>query len=398
MVGTRPEAIKMAPLFSYFKQHGLPVKLCIVHQHTTLLDEMLELFEWAPDFTLFFDHKPTSLNDLFSQLLSTVDVFLRQHTIDWVFVQGDTATVCATALAAFNNNINIAHIEAGLRTHNLQAPFPEEAYRQIVSRITTIHYAPTEQAVQNLRAEGIAEHALALAGNTVVDALDEGLTKIKNQPTLVSNTIKNFCNTQTLLNRKIFVFTAHRRENHGKPLVEIFSTIKTFLEKNPKVACVYTTHPNPAVQDALHASGFISSNGAIAQSIADQVLLCNPLGRYDFLYALNASSFVVTDSGGVQEEAIALGKQIICVREVTERPEGVSMGLTTLVGSNKSLLAQALTHATTASRAMNLPHINPYGDGTACKKIFQHFISFSSKAPLPFHSLNIPSKRGYPHT
>ena len=394
IVGTRPEVIKVVPLFKLLKQRGLPVFLCITKQHEHMVAEVLNFFECTPDYTLTFDHQPTSLNDLFAMLLTTLDQFFKTHSFEWVFVQGDTATVCATTLAAFHNNIKIAHLEAGLRTYNLAAPFPEEGYRQMVSRLATLHYAPTTTAAQNLLSEHISANSIAIVGNTVIDAQHHTLEKINTHPELINAQLRAFCKAVKNKKNILFVLTAHRREAHGQTLETIFRTIATFLENHPHVSCVYTTHANPAIKQALLASNFIDENNNVRTSIASQVLFEQPLPQHDFMFALNEADFVVTDSGGIQEEAIALQKKIICVREITERPEGVEYGITTLVGADEKRITTAMKAAiTNQSLEKNYPR-NIYGDGTACEKIFQHFISFQNKSELPFTACKGLSVKG----
>jgi len=377
MIGTRPEVIKLAPLFLYFKNNDLPVFLCISEQHKNMLTEELFRYGCSPDFVLRFSKQPSNLNELFSILFEELNAFFKRHTFSWIFVQGDTATVCASALAAFHAQINIAHIEAGLRTHDLAAPFPEEAYRQMVGRITTLHYAPTKIAYDDLIAEGISPKKIAVVGNTVIDSLKLRLAELTHNPTLVIPRLKTFVDHAITQKKKIFTLTAHRRESHGQPLETIFRTIKMFLEKNPDVVCIYPTHENPNVKRALLASELISPAHTVPAHLREQLYFSPPMAQHDFLYALSCSDFVVTDSGGVQEEAIALQKNIICVRDITERPEGIALGLTVLTGANQLLLEQALFNALHKKAPLAELLSSPYGSGNACEKIFNHFMSFT---------------------
>lgn len=382
MIGTRPEVIKLAPLFLYFKNNDLPVFLCISEQHKTMLTEELFRFGCTPDFVLQFSRKPSGLNDLFSVLFEELNLFFKQYSFSWIFVQGDTATVCASALAAFHARINIAHIEAGLRTHDLTAPYPEEAYRQMVSRITTIHYAPTKIAHDDLVAEGIDPQKIVIVGNTVIDSLKLRITEITHNPTLITPRLSAFITSAKMEQKKLFTLTAHRRESHGEALETIFKTVKTFLEDNPHVACVYPTHENPNIKEALYNSGLLLKNNTIPAHLKEQLFFSPPMAQHDFLYALSHSDFVVTDSGGVQEEAIALQKNIICVRDITERPEGIAMGLTVLTGANQEKLERALYSAIHQEHIVAPHHTSPYGSGNSCEKIFRHFMSYTQEKDL----------------
>lgn len=366
-----------------FKTRGLPAFLCLSMQHEAMVLDLLSLFDCKPNFILSFETRPQSLNELQSVMLKQFDEILRKESFSWAFIQGDTATVFAGALAAFNKNINIAHVEAGLRTYNLQAPFPEEGYRQMVSRITTIHYAPTQEASKNLTSEGAFAQNVIVTGNTVIDALHQTLTKISNNVIKINAELQFFCENARNNNKKLFVLTAHRRESHGKPLEVIFATLLGFLQKNPDVSCIYATHPNPEINKALLKSDFINLDGTINQSIKDQVFYTEPLAYPELIYTLNASDCAVTDSGGIQEEAIALGKSVICLRNTTERPEGILLGLTTLVESDPEKLTKSLTLNLFSPQPIPHGHTNIYGDGTACEKIFQHFISIYTTTTIP---------------
>jgi UDP-N-acetylglucosamine 2-epimerase (non-hydrolysing) len=384
IIGTRPEAIKLLPLFSLFKERSLPAFLCLSMQHEALVIDLLELFGCTADYILSFDVRPHTLNTLSSAIIAQFDTILSQKPFSWVFIQGDTATVFCGALAAFNKEIRIAHVEAGLRTHNLAAPFPEEGYRQMVSRITSLHYAPTKQAVANLQAEGINPETVVMTGNTVVDSLHQTLKKIIQKTIPIDPELAFFCHEAHVLSKKLFVLTAHRREAHGKPLEDIFRTVIGFLQANPNVWCVYATHPNPGVRRALVASGFIDADGTLNKKLQEQVFFTQPLPYPELIFALHAATCTATDSGGIQEEAIALGKPVICLRETTERTEGIALGLTTLVGSDTKKITAALTQALFEPHAPTQGHAEIYGDGTACEKIFLHFISIYHKTAIPF--------------
>jgi len=384
IVGTRPEAIKLLPLFCLFKERGLPAFLCLSMQHEAIVLDLLELFGCTADYILSFDVRPHTLNTFSSAIIAQFDAILAKKPFRWVFIQGDTATVFCGALAAFNREIRIAHVEAGLRTHNLAAPFPEEGYRQMVSRITSLHYTPTKHAVSNLQSEGIDLEAIVMTGNTVVDALHKTLKKIILKTVPIDPELAFFCHEAHVQSKKFFVLTAHRREAHGKPLEAIFGAVIAFLRANPNVWCVYATHPNPAVRHALVASGFIDADGTLNASLKEQVFFTQPLPYPELIFALHAATCTATDSGGIQEEAIALGKPVICLRETTERAEGITLGLTTLVGSDAQKITAALKHALFKPLILTKGHAEIYGDGTACEKIFQHFISIYNKTTIPF--------------
>jgi UDP-N-acetylglucosamine 2-epimerase (non-hydrolysing) len=368
IIGTRPEAIKMLPLYLAFKHAGLPVFLCNSSQHKSLLDEPLASFGVTPDYTLQLSPLRENLNSTFAEIIQHTNELLQQNSFEWIFVQGDTATVCAAAIAAFNRQIKIAHIEAGLRTFDLHNPFPEEGYRAIVSKIATHHYAPTATAVKNLLNEQIAQNAISLVGNTVIDAMHLMLKKISSNPNLISKSLASFCTHAQAKHKKIFLLTAHRREAHGENLEIVFSTIKQFLLDNPNTACIYPTHPNPAVQKALQHSGLISAVPP------EQLFFSPPLGYPDLIYALDRATCVATDSGGIQEEALALGKPVICLRKKTERTEGISAGLTIVTGFDPIKITDALAISLNTKHSSNKSP-NIYGDGTSCQQILTHFVT-----------------------
>lgn len=383
IIGTRPEAIKLLPLYALFKKQGMPVQLWLSMQHKELVIDLLNVFDCSPDLLFEQGTAPRTLNSLCASILTQCQELFEHHQPSWIFVQGDTATVFASALAAFNASIHVAHIEAGLRTYNLAAPYPEEGYRQMVSRIATINYAPTHEAALNLASEGIPASTIHITGNTVVDALLQTQARINSKKLTIVPELHSFCTTAQQERKKLFLLTAHRRESHGKPLETIFRALLEFLKEHPDVACVYATHPNPAVKHALITSGFIDEAGSVDPSITSQVFYTQPLMYPELVYTLDHVDCVVTDSGGIQEEAIALGKNVVCLRETTERPEGIELGLTTLVGANPQALKAALVHALHAPRPPSTAHTTVYGDGTACHKIFQHFISIYAESSVP---------------
>ncbi|MBM3894521.1 UDP-N-acetylglucosamine 2-epimerase (non-hydrolyzing) [Candidatus Dependentiae bacterium] len=368
IVGTRPEAIKLFPLYLAFKEQGLPVKLCISSQHIQLMNEQLHFFNVTPDFQLPLSPHLGNLNELFGQIVHELELIYKQFFFSWVFVQGDTATTCAAAISAFNRKIKIAHVEAGLRTFDLENPYPEEGYRSIISRIATINYAPTKHAEKNLLEEKISAEKIICVGNTVVDALHFGINKINKDRSLVSQNIQDFCQKAKNNNQKIILLTAHRREAHGQNLTNIFLAIKNFLLHNENVVCIYPSHPNPKIQTSLIVSGFTK------ELLQDQLFFSPPLSYADLVYSLTQADCIATDSGGIQEEAISLGKPIICLRNTTERPEGIDLGLSTITGFDTSKITRALEEKLLQSnQPATLSLI--YGDGSSCKQILNHFLS-----------------------
>ncbi|WP_294733586.1 non-hydrolyzing UDP-N-acetylglucosamine 2-epimerase [uncultured Flavobacterium sp.] len=365
LFGTRPEAIKMAPLIKQFSQmEQFTVKVGITAQHREMLDQVLDFFDITPDYDLNVMLPNQTLHQLTATLITRItnDILLKE-SFDLVFVQGDTTTVLAASLAAFYQKIEVAHIEAGLRSHNMYSPFPEEINRALTSKLATYHFCPTEHAKNNLLAEGITKN-LYVTGNTVIDALLLGIKRTDD--TTLSTTFKKID-----FSKKVILVTCHRRENFGEPFNGICKALVTIADNyKDDVEIVYPVHPNPNVKAAAHN-----------QLVRDNIKLINPLGYNELIWMMNKSSFILTDSGGIQEEAPSLGKPILVMREVTERTEGVDAGTAILVGSNPTKIvneAKALLddndHYNSIATATN-----PYGDGTASEKVFtilkQRFLS-----------------------
>jgi UDP-N-acetylglucosamine 2-epimerase (non-hydrolysing) len=357
--GTRPEAIKMAPLVNELKSSTqFEVKVCVTAQHRKMLDQVLDLFEIKPDFDLDLMRPGQNLTDLTCNILQGMLNVFGQYKPDWVFVHGDTTTTFATSLAAHYQQISIAHIEAGLRTYNMNSPWPEEANRQLTGRLACLHFAPTEQAKQNLLSEGVNYQSIFVTGNTVIDALIN-VSRRLDEDELLSNQLSsslNFINRQ----KKLILVTGHRRENFGDGFE---SMCKALLEiaKDPNVEVVYPVHLNPNVQAPVNR---------LLGSVPN-IHLIPPLDYLPFVYLMKQSYLILTDSGGVQEEAPSLGKPVLVMRDTTERPEAVAAGTVQLVGTNAQTLVQAtknLLHDTNAYEKMARAH-NPYGDGMACKRI-----------------------------
>ena len=370
--GTRPEAIKMAPLVKEFQKNTKDFKtlVCVTGQHREMLDQVLHIFSIKPDYDLNIMKQGQDLYDVTSRVLLGMRDVLKKVQPDVVLVHGDTTTSTAAALAAFYQQIPVGHVEAGLRTHNIYSPWPEEMNRQITGRIATYHFAPTSLSKQNLLAENIKEEAVTVTGNTVIDALYMVVDKIKNDKELdaeLEDTLKTSgYDIKRLKNgKKLVLITGHRRENFGDGFMSMCRAIQTLTKKYPDVDFVYPMHLNPNVRKPIHEIwGEDLSN------------LCNmffiePLEYLSFVYLMEKSSIVLTDSGGIQEEAPGLGKPVLVMRDTTERPEALKAGTVKLVGTDYdkivtevSSLLDNQTYYDEMSKA-----VNPYGDGKACERI-----------------------------
>jgi UDP-N-acetylglucosamine 2-epimerase (non-hydrolysing) len=358
MVGTRPEGIKMVPVYLALRQAGHSVLLCATMQHLHLLQEVFNVFGVQPDIN--FDIMRTD-QDLFyltqSILIKTKSFFLSTQP-KLVLVQGDTTTAFVSALSAFYLKVPVGHIEAGLRTGDKYAPFPEEMNRTLISSIAQLHFAPTKESVNNLQAQAIKSDAIFLTGNTVVDALYMLLKRIDNQTIKINvELVKRI--SEALDKGMIFMLlTMHRRESFDGGIEEVLSTIKNYLSTNKNIFCIYPYHPNPNVMRVIKSTGI----GEL-----DSVYLCGPLPYQDFIYVLRMCQIIVTDSGGIQEEAVSLGKQVIIVRNSTERMEGILAGMAHLVGTDSKKIIEQIEHVLTI-KSLSLP-IQLYGDGNAAQKI-----------------------------
>jgi len=366
--GTRPEAIKMAPLVKAFQeQHSaFETKVCVTAQHREMLDQVLELFEITPDYDLDIMKPGQDLYDVTSNVLLGLRPVLADFKPDIVFVHGDTSTTFAASLAAFYQQISVAHIEAGLRTGDIYSPWPEEANRQLTTQITTYHFAPTTTSRENLLRENVNEKSIEVTGNTVIDALFLALEKIKSNREFKSEVVKTIetainHSSFSIENSKFILVTGHRRENHGQGFINICTALKNIAQSNPEVHIVYPVHLNPNVQKPVKE---------LLSDIAN-VHLIEPLQYEQFIYMMDKSHFIITDSGGVQEEAPSLGKPVLVMRDTTERPEALDAGTVKLVGTDTDLIikeAQTLLTDTEAYKKMSQAS-NPYGDGKACQKI-----------------------------
>lgn len=363
--GTRPEAIKMAPLVHALKAEPdkFEIKICVTSQHREMLNQVLDFFNIKPDIDLDLMRQDQNLSNLTSLILNEMQSKLKKHQPDAVLVHGDTTTTLATSMAAFYASIPVGHIEAGLRTHNMKAPFPEEFNRQITSKIAKWHFAPTVLSQQHLLSENVDKSLITVTGNTVIDALHWVLKRIDKDKDRQKK-LENILNTNLSFNWKsesFVLITAHRRENFGDGFLQICSAIKELASKYPNIRFVYPVHLNPNVSKPVYEilKGF------------DNIYLVKPLEYEPFVYLLKHSYLVLTDSGGIQEEAPSLGKPVLVMRDVTERPEGVESGTVELVGSNYQNIIQGVSRLLDDKKhyqKMSQAH-NPYGDGLACKRI-----------------------------
>ena len=362
--GTRPEAIKMAPLVKTFQRHAdaFNTKVCVTAQHREMLDQVLELFDITPDYDLNVMKPGQDLYDITANVLLGLKDILGDFHPDIVFVHGDTTTTLAASLAAFYQKIKVAHVEAGLRTGDIYSPWPEEANRQLTTQLTSYHFAPTQTSKKNLLNENVQASSIVITGNTVIDALFLALEKIKTDTNVEARTkaeIQRYY--QINEKKKLILITGHRRENFGQGFVNICNALKTLAQNNPNVDIVYPVHLNPNVQKPVQD---------ILKNVAN-VYLIPPLQYEPFIYLMHLSYFIITDSGGVQEEAPSLGKPVLVMRDTTERPEALQAGTVKLVGTDPETIiteAQLLLDDTNAYEAMSQAH-NPYGDGKACEKI-----------------------------
>jgi UDP-N-acetylglucosamine 2-epimerase (non-hydrolysing) len=357
--GTRPEAIKMAPVVEAFRQDGsMDVIVAVTAQHREMLDQVLELFGIVPDEDLDLMRPGQSLSDLFARILTGMSELIARHRPDIVLVHGDTSTTFATALAAFYNKIKVGHVEAGLRTGDIWAPWPEEANRRLTAPLSSLHFAPTQQSRDNLLAERVNAESIEVTGNTVIDALLEVVERIELDPALAARMSERFPFLDK--DRRLILVTGHRRENFGAGFEQICYALKALAERGD-VQVVYPVHLNPNVQEPV--------NRLLAS--VNNIMLIEPQDYLPFVYLMSRASLIITDSGGVQEEAPSLGKPVLVMRDTTERPEAVDAGTVRLVGTNaERIVAEAarLLDDAAAYAEMSRAH-NPYGDGLASARI-----------------------------
>ena len=353
--GTRPEAIKIAPIVKEFQKYDdiFEVKVCVTAQHREMLDQVLNLFEIKPDYDLDLMKPNQDLYDITNNVLSGLKKVLEEVKPDVVFVHGDTTTTMASSLAAYYQQIDVAHVEAGLRTNNIYSPFPEEMNRQLSSKIAKYHFAPTRMAEKNLLQEGIKKDNIFVVGNSVVDALLNVVENVKDK--------KFDYESYSLSERKFILATGHRRENFGEGFLNICEALKEIALKYQNIDIVYPVHLNPNVQKPVND---LLSN-------INNIYLIKPLEYEAFVKLMSKSYIILTDSGGIQEEAPSLGKPVLVMRDTTERPEAVAAGTVKLVGTSKELIVLELSQLISNEKAyfkMSMAH-NPYGDGKTSKYI-----------------------------
>ena len=377
--GTRPEAIKMAPLVKEFQKHPETFQtiVCVTGQHREMLDQVLHLFDIKPDYDLNIMKQGQDLYDVTSRVLLGMRDVLKEANPDIVLVHGDTTTCTASALAAFYQQIPVGHVEAGLRTHDIYSPWPEEMNRLITGRIATYHFSPTALSKQNLLDEGINEEAITVTGNTVIDALYMVVDKIKSDRQLgeeLETLLRESGYDVNRLNgtRKLVLITGHRRENFGEGFISMCRAIKALTEKYPNADFVYPMHLNPNVRKPIHE--------VFGEDLSDldNMFFIEPLEYLSFVYLMEKSTIVLTDSGGIQEEAPGLGKPVLVMRDTTERPEALEAGTVKLVGTDYDKIVNEVSallddreYYDKMSKA-----VNPYGDGLACERIIRKVDDF----------------------
>ena len=357
--GTRPEAVKMAPLVKEFKKfpNEFETKVCVTAQHRGMLDQVLDFFDINPDFDLNLMMPDQNLYSLTANIINSLKPILEEFSPNYVFIHGDTTTTMASAISSFYSGTKVCHVEAGLRTNNKLSPFPEEINRQIAGRICDYHFAPTETSKDNLLKENIPKSSILVTGNTVIDALFESIKRVKLYSSLAIENIRSNIST----GQEIILVTAHRRENHGAGFERICKALKEIASAKPQIKIIYPVHLNPNVQESVrrHLSGL------------DNVILIDPLSYPDFIWLMNKSKIIITDSGGIQEEAPSLGKPVLVMRDTTERPEAVEAGTVILVGTDKNkIFSETINLLDNQKHFDNMSKLhNPYGDGLACSRI-----------------------------
>jgi UDP-N-acetylglucosamine 2-epimerase (non-hydrolysing) len=362
--GTRPEAIKMAPLVKALQKDvvNFHTKVCVTAQHREMLDQVLNLFQIVPDFDLDIMQPEQDLYDVMSNILLSIRLVLEEFKPDIILVHGDTSTTFATSLAAYYQKIKIGHVEAGLRTGDLYSPWPEEGNRRLTGVLTDFHFAPTETSKQNLLSEGVDKSSIFITGNTVIDALQLALNRVDTDESLrlkIESAIVHSGFKE--LDSKFILVTGHRRENFGQGLLNICEALKILAENNPNINILYPVHLNPNVRNPVNE---LLSN-------IRNIQLVEPFQYEEFIYLMRKSYLILTDSGGIQEEAPNLGKPVLVMRDATERPEAVEAGTVKLVGSDQESIVkevQTLLDDSNEYQIMSKAH-NPYGDGCASQKI-----------------------------
>lgn len=372
--GTRPEAIKMAPLVKEFQKdiERFRTLVCVTGQHREMLDQVLSIFDIIPDYDLNIMKQGQDLYDVTTRVLTGMRDVLKEVRPDVVLVHGDTTTSTATALAAFYQQIPVGHVEAGLRTHNIYSPWPEEMNRQITGRIASFHFAPTPLSQSNLLNEGIDKQKITITGNTVIDALYMVTQRIKQNKDLQAQLTEKLLQAgydihRLKKNKPLVLITGHRRENFGEGFIQICQAIKTLAKQYPDADFVYPMHLNPNVRKPIHE--------VFGESLSylGNIFFIEPLEYLSFVFLMEKSTIVLTDSGGIQEEAPGLGKPVLVMRDTTERPEALKAGTVKLVGTDDCKIVNEvsiLLSDTTAYQQMSQA-VNPYGDGSASNRIVQ---------------------------
>lgn len=377
--GTRPEAIKMAPLVKELEKHPSAIKsvVCVTAQHRQMLDQVLEIFDIRPDYDLDIMKQGQDLYDVTSRVLLGMRAVLREVSPDIVLVHGDTTTSMAVALAAFYEKIPVGHVEAGLRTRNIYSPWPEEMNRQITGRIASVHFAPTPLSRENLLAENVSPDKISVTGNTVIDALKMVVEKIssdQNMRTGLKRKLAEFGYDVSRLEsgeRRLVLVTGHRRENFGEGFLNICRALRDLTLKYPDVDFVYPMHLNPNVRKPI--------GEVFKDNKASNVFFIEPLEYLSFVFLMEKSYLVLTDSGGIQEEAPGLGKPVLVMRDTTERPEAVDAGTVRLVGTDYQKIFDGVSSLLEDSALYNKMSqaTNPYGDGKACPRIVERLLRVS---------------------
>ena len=361
--GTRPEAIKMAPLVEEFQKDSekFETRVCVTAQHREMLDQVLDFFEIVPDYDLDLMKPGQNLYGLTATIIESLKPILEEFAPDYVFVHGDTTTSMAASIASFYSGAKVCHIEAGLRTNNKLSPFPEEINRQITGRVCDYHFAPTENSKNNLIKENIPEDSILVTGNTVIDALIRSIEKVNKRPSQLILELSHIIGS-----KEVVLVTGHRRENQGDGFERICKALKRIAEDDLSRLIIYPVHLSPKVQEPVYR---------ILSGVRN-VILIEPLAYQDFIWLMNRSKIIITDSGGVQEEAPSLGKPVLVMRDTTERPEALVAGTVILVGTNEDLIvSKALDLLNNEDDFAKMSKIhNPYGDGHACFRI-REFIS-----------------------
>ena len=358
--GTRPEAIKMAPLVKAFsKNPAFETKVCVTAQHREMLDQVLDFFEITPDYDLNLMKPGQNLYGLTADIITGLQPVLEEFRPDYAYVHGDTTTTMGASIASFYSGAKVCHVEAGLRTFDKKAPFPEEINRTITGHIADYHFAPTQTSYDNLRRESISAESILITGNTVIDALFESVSRVGSMENKEVENLKK----EVDFTKRIVLVTGHRRENHGQGFINICEALKKIGESVENVQIIYPVHLNPKVQKPVY--DILGGQ--------DNVKLIAPLAYPAFVWLMNKAELVITDSGGVQEEAPSLGKPVLVMRDTTERPEAVDAGTVILVGTDKNKIvteAMNLLGNPELYKKMSKLH-NPYGDGKACKRIVE---------------------------